>query len=884
MTLANGTRLGPYEIVAPIAAGGMGEVYRARDTKLDRDVAVKVLPAHLTDDPEALARLEREAKAVAALSHPNILAIHDFGEISGVTFAVLELLEGETLRERLAPGPLPVRKALDLGSQIARGLAAAHERGIVHRDLKPENVFVTRDGHAKILDFGLAKQGPAVESGSTKTLASPSPSATEAGTVLGTAGYMAPEQVRGLPADHRSDIFAFGAILYEMLAGRRAFAADSGAEVMAAILHAEPPDIASAGTKLPPALDQFVHRCLEKNPNERFQSARDLAFGLEAIATGTASGSGSRAAAGTQRRRFPVVPAGAAALLALGFAIGFAAERRTHRAGLSAAAGVRQLTFAPGEIGEPAVSPDGGSFVYVAGSGGTSEIFLQRVGGQNPISLTPGEKKTDTQPAFSPDGNQIAFRSERDGGGIFLMGATGENRRRLTDFGFDPAWSPDGKEIVVSTEGVMDPLARSGTGALVAIDVATGAKRRVFEGDAVQPSWSPHGARIAYWALPKGSGQRDIWTVPAAGESAGAPVPVTSDAPTDWNPVWSPTGDYLYFGSDRGGSFNIWRVPIDERSGKALGAPEPVTVPATTVGRFCLLHDGKTILFQSRHYNAVFAKIPFDPLAGRPAGQEVPLFRSTVLQLDPDLSPDGSTLVMRTQGSKEDLFVLRTDGTGLRKLTDDAFRNRGPSWSPDGTRIAFYSNRSGHYDLWTINADGSGLTAVTRGAGRGLWYPRWSPDGRLLSSPDGTGSYLVRADAPAGQAGLEPLPPLGRGLWFQASDWSPDGRMIVGSATTDAGQSRGLAVYSLATRTYETVSDSGATPRWLNDGRRVLFNDQGSVWLLDLRTKQKRVAIAPGPNESIDSFVTLTRDNRTVYAIRTLVQADVWLSSMTGVR
>ncbi|MFI5143603.1 MAG: serine/threonine-protein kinase, partial [Thermoanaerobaculales bacterium] len=231
MALQPGTRLGPYEILAPLGAGGMGEVYRGKDHKLDREVAIKVLPANLADNADALGRLEREAKAVAALSHPNILAVHDFGKIAGVTFAVMELLDGETLRERLSAGALSVRKAVDLGVQIAHGLAAAHEKGIVHRDLKPENIFLTRDGRAKILDFGLAKVG-AIDAGSGRTLASPPVAATEVGTVLGTAGYMAPEQVRGLPSDPRSDIFSFGVILYEMLSGRRAFSGDSGAEIM----------------------------------------------------------------------------------------------------------------------------------------------------------------------------------------------------------------------------------------------------------------------------------------------------------------------------------------------------------------------------------------------------------------------------------------------------------------------------------------------------------------------------------------------------------------------------------------------------------------------------------------------------------------------------
>jgi serine/threonine protein kinase/Tfp pilus assembly protein PilF len=282
VTLASGSRLGPYEILSPLGAGGMGEVFKARDTRLEREVAVKVLPASLVKDAEALARFEREAKAVAALSHPNILAIHDFGMEGGTAYAVMELLEGETLRDKLGAADLPQRKALDWALQIAQGLAAAHERGIVHRDLKPQNLFVTRDGLVKILDFGLAKVGRETAV-SGETGSSPTNSPTQPGTVLGTVGYMSPEQVRGAAADHRSDIFSFGAILYEMLAGERAFWRSSDVETMVAILREEPPELSRPGRPVPAELADVVAHCLEKQPGERFQSARDLAFALKVV-------------------------------------------------------------------------------------------------------------------------------------------------------------------------------------------------------------------------------------------------------------------------------------------------------------------------------------------------------------------------------------------------------------------------------------------------------------------------------------------------------------------------------------------------------------------------------------------------------------------------
>jgi serine/threonine-protein kinase len=291
MSIEEGSRLGTYEILAPIGAGGMGEVYRARDTKLKREVAIKVLPEHLAKDPQALARFEQEAQAVAALAHPNILAIYDFGQEQRISYAVTELLEGETLRARLESGSIPIRKSIDYALQVARGLAAAHERGIIHRDLKPENVFVTHEGHLKILDFGLAKVTPAAEE------EAPTRSRhTEPGTVMGTVGYMSPEQVRGQSVDQRTDIFSFGAILYEMLSGRRAFQADTAADTMSAILKEEPTELTELETSVSPALDAMVQRCLEKNPLERFQSARDLGFALQSITAEKKDSDAARAA------------------------------------------------------------------------------------------------------------------------------------------------------------------------------------------------------------------------------------------------------------------------------------------------------------------------------------------------------------------------------------------------------------------------------------------------------------------------------------------------------------------------------------------------------------------------------------------------------------
>ena len=377
MSLVAGTQLGPYEVVDLLGAGAMGEVYRARDTRLRRQVAVKVLPASISEDPARLRRFEQEARAAGSLNHPNIVAIHDIGQSAGSPYVVSELLEGETLRQRLGGMPLPTRKVMDYAIQIARGLACAHEKGIVHRDLKPDNIFLTRDGGVKILDFGLAKLGKApfaaaLEDGLSAALTSDP--LTEHGTVLGTVGYMSPEQVRGEPADHRSDIFSFGALLYEMLTGQRAFKGRSAVETLNAILKEDPPQITQTNPNLPPALERIVYHCLEKNPAERFQSASDLAFDIEALST--PSGSGARAAllpgeSPWQRARPALLAALVVALPAAGFLLARAVPHHPNPE-------YQRLTFRRGTVVGARFAPDGQVVYSAAWDGRKPELFARR--------------------------------------------------------------------------------------------------------------------------------------------------------------------------------------------------------------------------------------------------------------------------------------------------------------------------------------------------------------------------------------------------------------------------------------------------------------------------------------------------------------------------
>lgn len=869
-------------ITAPLGAGGMGEVWRAKDARLDRQVAIKVLPDDVAHDPERVLRFEREAKLLASLNHPHIAAIYGFEPYqldSRPTFLlVLEFVDGPTLADRLKAGPLPVDDALEIGKQIAEALEAAHEKGIIHRDLKPANVKLTPDGKVKVLDFGLAKALSDENSGSS-IVDSPTITAnyTRPGVVLGTAPYMSPEQARGKPLDKRTDIWSFGCVLYECLSGARLFEGESSSDIIARILERDP-DFAALPPRTPPRVRELLRQALEKNTKRRLRDIGDAVIALDSAVSNrewstTAVTSAALPSRGIGRR---IATAGALALVLL--AAGFVGRKTgsTSPPPLRPSLTTRftKLTDLAGLEYMPTLSPDGKTVAYVAKDGDDLDIFSLRVGGLNPINLTKDCPKDDSQPAYSPDGTRIAFRSERDGGGLFIMEATGESPRRLTDSGFNPAWSADGRLVVFATEGVDAPFSRNAASPIWTIDVASGETKKITDGDAVQPSMSPNGKRVAYWAVWKQGGQRDLYTIPVAGGEA---VAITDDPATDWNPIWSPDGRYIYFCSDRGGSMNIWRVAIDENTGRRTGDFEPVTAGVTACAHLSIAADGRRIAFTSSFGSMNVEKVLFDAKSASIQGEPIPVSRRSGGLMGSSVSPDGEWIACQPAGVQEDVVLLSKDGRERRQLTNDRFKDRGPDFSPDGRRIAFYSDRSGKYDIWAINPDGSNMTQLTRTTQVGTTAPKWSPDGKRLHFM--AEKVLIVIDPNKGWAEQTPLefPATDeKGRDFSSESWSPDGNAIAGTLH-DRDGSASLAILSLDTKKFESIGLEGESPVWLADGKQLLFVKGADLFVCDRTGKNARKLLSLAPDRFGTQAPFVSSDGTAIYYTRSKTESDVWL-------
>ncbi len=809
-----GTKLGRYEVHAKIGEGGMGEVYRARDTQLGRDVAVKVLPSIYSDDKERLHRFEQEACAASALNHPNILSIYDVGTHDGSPYVVSELLEGQTLRQRLSGATLPHRKTVDYALQIAHGLAAAHEKGIVHRDLKPDNLFITNDGRVKILDFGLAKLTGAGDTELSQTSIPTRRVDTDPGKVMGTVGYMSPEQVKGRAVDHRSDIFSFGAILYEMLSGRRAFHGESAAETMSAILREDPPDLSETNHNVSPALERLLNHCLEKNPESRFHSASDLAFALEALSGSTASSETAVATALPSARWhgpdwLPWAIAGAAVLLAAVFALPY--FRRSPSGEVTEA--TRFIIPMPDKaliLGPPVISPDGRRIVYRLNTeDGKELLWLSSLGSGDatPLVGTDGA----LQPFWSPDSRSVGFFANAKLKRIDLSGGSVQT---LCDAptNVSGAWSRDG--TIIFSRGVASGLYRVTTAGGTPVQLTQVDTSR-NEIEHTWPYFLPDGHHFIYLARNSQPESSAIYVGSLDSKETKSLLQVHSSA------IYAPPG-YLLFVRETTLMAQAFNADTLELKGDALPVAEQV-VRNPLIGRAMFsISDNGVLAMRTGNINNN-QLIWFDR-----AGKQLGVLTAPGAYTAPALSPDEKTVAVSRAdlltGTAADIWLINLErGTQIRFTTDPA-SDTYPAWSPAGDRIAFLSTRNGQTSIYQKLSNGSAVEEPLVGSAELKFNPSFSPDGKFiiysqLNPKTNADLYLVSTGS---DKKIETF--LQTNFIEASARISPNGRWVA-YVSNETGQ------FEVYVQTFPVAGGGkvlvsvggGSQPQWRADGRELYY-------------------------------------------------------------
>ncbi|HET7205911.1 MAG TPA: protein kinase [Terriglobales bacterium] len=810
MALTSGTKLGPYEIQSPLGAGGMGEVYRAKDTRLGRDVALKILPETFARDHDRLRRFEQEARAVAALNHPNILAIHDIGERNGSRFLVSELLEGETLRAMLDRAPLPQRKAIEYGVQIAQGLAAAHEKAIVHRDLKPENIFVTKDGRIKILDFGLAKlaQTSAAKSANGATMTS---SHTAAGMVLGTASYMAPEQVRGEAADPRTDIFAFGTILYEMLSGRRAFRRDTSAETMTAILKDDPPDVSEiSGIAISPICERIVRRCLEKNPEERFQSARDLSFALSAFSGSEISAAGRATAA--LPRRIAIVP-----LLVFFVALAVVAGLTWfHARGPVTTTRMQFAVSVPGDmsISHMALSQDGTMLVVVSPeeSSAMPMLFVQRVGSPN-VTPLPGTQGA-SYPFWSPDGSYVGFFAHGKLQKIAVAGGSPQILATALE-GRGGSWGSKGVIIYApDPQSTIQRINADGSG----LAVVTQGIRAQEEQSHRWPLFLPDGDHFLFWAGNFANLRDD--------RSSGIYFSSLDRKEKRLVALCHSSFGYdaqrLIYADEQQ---QLVSIPFNPSSATISGSASVIAnqvgfQPSTYWSAFTIAQNGT--LIYNPNVGAAQSELSWMDRSGKPLGN----VGEPGIMANPTLSPDGSRLAIDISDPKAnnvDIWIESVKGTGNTRFTFDPSEEVVGVWSRAGNMLAY-----------RMAAQGAGLVVK---AASGLERERrayvtpvsddiipnsWTLDDRQILCTHQTPSrnYLELINVEDGKATALLSD---KGNSQSNGQISPDGRWVVYASDESGTWEIYVTSFPGAAGKWQVSRGGGSEPRWRGDGKEIFY-------------------------------------------------------------
>ena len=818
MALTSGMKLGPYEIQAPLGAGAMGEVYRSRDTRLGRDVAVKILPESFARDNDRLSRFEQEAHAVAALNHPSILAIYDVGQHNGVPFLVSELLEGESLRAVLERGALPQRKVIEYGVQIAQGLAAAHEKGVVHRDLKPENLFITRDGRAKILDFGLAKVAPkpgAAPDGNTMTTAH-----TEAGVVMGTAGYMAPEQVRGQAADARTDIFALGAVLFEMLSGQAAFRRDTAAETMTAVLRDDAPEFPALQAPVAPALDRIVRRCLEKSPEQRFQSAKDLAFALGVLSGSVGSGAAraAQAAAGAGRRwRWAFVALALAAVAAGGWLL----SRGTPPADRM------QFTISvPGEVSHPALSADGRMLAFVSPdeATGVPMLFVQKVGTPKATELAGTEGAS--YPFWSPDNAYVAFFAS---GKLEKMAASGGPAQMLARISHARGGSWGSKNVILYAPDAGGPVWRINADGSQAAPVTTKSLTR-GQSSHRWPLFLPDGDHYLFLSAMFGTAAQNLDSAIFLGSLSAKELKPLLRVRS--NPGYA-EGRLFFVDEKRA----LRAVALDVSKGAISGDPQLIVdavgyQPSVYWAAFAVAGNGTVV------YNESAAAAQSLLTWHDRTGKEMAQVGEVAVQANPALSPDGNRLavdITDLRANNLDIWIgdLRK-GTSARFTFDPSEETTGV-WSRDGSTIAYRTNAA-QSNVVIKRADGleperrllrAGHEAEDLGDADvyDVIPNSWTPDdSQLLCSTQSTlesrrFSRLVLISISGGK----PMPFLTSETSTSNGQISANGKWVA-YASNDSGDWEIYATtFPGAAGKWQVSRGAGSEPRWRADGKEIYY-------------------------------------------------------------
>jgi serine/threonine protein kinase len=855
----------------------MGEVYRATDTRLGRDVAIKILPQRFASDPSAAERFDREARAVAALSHPNILAIHDIGVEHGTTFAVTELLEGETLRDRIQAGRIPARKAVDLAVQIAQGLAAAHAKGIIHRDLKPENIFVTRDGHAKILDFGLAKTQPVAGSEQTQTAAP-----TDPGTVMGTTGYLSPEQAQARPIDTRSDIFSFGAVFYEMNAGSRAFKGDSTIDTLHAIVHNQPPPIASIAPDLPTEVRWILDKCLAKDPDERYQSTRDLVVDLKNAARTLDSSPAlpvtpASLPAGAARSRAWIAWT-ALAVVVIGAGVGVATRFRSTSSSdnITSRLTIDRVTSL-GTVIDAAVSPDGKYVVYGTAENARQSLSIRQLATGSTIELLPPSAGGEWGTVFSPDGESVYygfFTADVPTRAIYRVPILGGTPKRLV-VGIDsqPTFSPDGKEMA----WLRGDFPKRGDSALMAADV-DGQHERVIATqhlpDFFVPifftaaSWSPDGRRIA---VPMWKGHDGRGTVVAYHpDGSEAPFPKY-----EWLSIgqaaWLPDGSsVVVIGSVDPVRRNnqLWLVNPDREERRQI------TNDFLDYRRATFTADGKTMVSVAAEVSSTIWIAPID------GGDAVRLSTARQDGLGGVAAlPGGRILYRSLESGVPSVWSMNEDGSHRSQITTEGVSSW-PAATPDGRTLIYAREGSG---LWRIGVNGQGGGPIAGGDGGS--YPIVMPDGRTILFNGGGSRRGAGSDSLFSLPieGGTPRLLLDSSVGASRPAVSPDGTQLAFYFRGPTG-ALSLAVMpvgaSAPTKMFEVApSVAYAAVRWTADGKGLLHNsplkDRANIWLQPLDGGPPR-KVTNFSDQAIFAF-DLSSDGKKLIIARGMLNRDAVL-------